>query len=387
MAWRQVSTGSVNAGQQKTAVEHGGEISTSTRANGGASAPSVTQIFRTGPLADDSFWAAMGKGPEERRAALQRKTAEILSSPQLGMRRRWFMALLENYQSGDLAAVHAGMIEQEMLGGRFNKEYEEMMQRASEVDGAYVLGKIKKESGGPGRSTFSWQAKCMASWSGVDADKATAWWNDLPDGHFRDFLATPLIEGLARENPEKAWLAAMLFDPGKRAEFAATLVTALGKAKGPEGGAAWIASLGPEDAEAKARALSQWADDLHNVSNQKQADLMAQFAAEPWAANTSAFATMGTYWVMRDANSAIAWADALPEVTRKQTLSAVIKRWTFTQEDKAGAWVESQKGAPDFGMKSSAFLEQLRQKQSPALNDWSNRLGAVQLGGGTIELR
>jgi hypothetical protein len=148
----------------------------------------------------------------------------------------------------------------------------------------------------------------------------------------------------------------------------------------------WLGLLGLEDAETKSRALSEWADHMHNMSNQKQADLMAQFAAEPWAANTSAFATMGTYWVMRDANSAVAWADALPEVTRKQTLQAVIKRWTFTQEDKAGAWVESQKGAPDFSMKSSAFLEQLQQKQSPALNDWSQRLGALQLSG-TIELR
>lgn len=159
MAWRQVSVGRINADQQKTVATHAGEISTSTQPNGGAGAPTVTQIFRTGPLADETFWAAMGKGPEERRAALKRKTAEILASPQLGMRRRWFMAMLENYQSGDLAAVHGGMIEQELLGGRFNKEYEQMMERASEVDGAVVLGEIKKESGGPGRSTNPWQAK------------------------------------------------------------------------------------------------------------------------------------------------------------------------------------------------------------------------------------
>jgi hypothetical protein len=244
MAWRQVPIGGMNAGQQRAVTTDMGKGSSSTMTNSGVGAPSVTQIFRKGPLADDAFWAAMGKGPEERRAALQRKTAEILSSPHLSMRRRWFLALLENYRSGDLAAVHAGMIEQEMLGGRFNKEYEEMMERASEVDGALVLGKIKKESGGPGRSTFSWQAKCMASWSGVDADKATAWWNDLPDGHLRDFLATPLIEGLARENPDKAWQAAQMFDPAKRADFAARLVVAFAKDKGPEAGVAWVAGSG-----------------------------------------------------------------------------------------------------------------------------------------------
>ena len=343
-----------------------------------AAAPSVTQIFHDGPLADEAFWAALGKSPEARRAAFQRKTGEILSSPRLAMRRRWFIAMLENYQSGDLAAIHAGMIDQERLGGRFNKEYEDMMERASEVDGDVVLDKINRESGGPGRSTHSWQARCMASWSGAESDKATAWWNNLPDGHLRDFLATPLIEGLAAVNAEKAWQAAQLFDPGKRAEFAARLATAFAKERGPEASVAWVAGLGPEESQSKANALTEMADHMHNMSHQKQAELFGQFASEPWAANTSAFATLGTYWVMKDANTAVAWADNLPENARKQALPAVIARWTANQEDQAGAWIESQRNTPDFAMKSQVFLQQLRQKQSPAYVDWTKRLGVAQ---------
>jgi hypothetical protein len=321
---------------------------------------------------------ALNKSPEERRSALQRKTGEILSSPRLAMRRRWFIAMLENYQSGDLAAIRAGMIDQEHLGGRFNKEYEDMMERASEEDGAVVFDRINRESGGPGRSTHSWQARCMANWSGAESDKATAWWNNLPDGHLRDFLATPLIEGLAAVNADKAWQAAQLFDPEKRAECAARLATAFAKERGPEASVAWVAGLGPEESQSKANALTELADHMHNMSHEKQAELFGQFASEPWAANTSAFATLGTYWVMKDANTAVAWADSLPENVRKQALPAVIARWTANQEDQAGAWIESQRNTPDFTMKSQVFLQQLRQKQSPAFVDWSKRLGTVQ---------
>jgi hypothetical protein len=330
--------------------------------------------FQEGPLSDATFWEAMKKSPEERRSALRSKTAEILASPQLSKRRRWFAAMLENYQSGDLDSVHRGMIDNELKGGRFNEEYEQMMERAAEVDGHRVLNEIQKESGAPGKNTNPWQARCMADWSGSNTDDAVKWWNELPDGHFRDFLSAPLVEGIARTDPARAWAAAQSFEPGQRADFASRLVVAFAKQQGPEASVAWVKSLGPEESQSKARALEELADHMHNMDCKQQAALFAQFTTEPWASNTAAFTTLGTYWAMRDGKQAAAWADALPPQVRQQTLPRVLTRWASIDPNKAGAWVESQRATEDYAAKAQVFLDLLRSRQSGDLQSWQTRL-------------
>lgn len=109
----------------------------------------IRDFFPQGPLSEEAFWNALPQGGA-RAAAPREKASEILASPRLYSRRRWFAAMLEHYQSGDLEAIHGGMMAQEKLGGRFNKEYERMMERAAEVEGAVVMDIVRGENGKPG---------------------------------------------------------------------------------------------------------------------------------------------------------------------------------------------------------------------------------------------
>lgn len=333
------------------------------------------EFFPQGPLADDSFWSALPQGGAARAAALRGKVSEILASPRLYSRRRWFAAMLEHYQEGDLEAIHEGMMAQEKLGGRFNKEYEQMMERAAEVEGAVVMEIVRKENSKAGSPVHEWHARCMADWSSSDKAGAVAWWNALPDGNLRDSLAGPLIEGIATSSPQDAWNAALLFDPAQRANVAPELVKAFARDRGLEGSMEWVASLGPEDAPAKSRALEELADHMHHIDYGRQAALMERFAAEPWAEGCPAFRRIARAWATRDVEAAAAWAEKLPAATRGQALPEVVKRWADTESAAAGAWLEAQTNSPDFSNLRAIFLQQLQNQQSPELSAWNARLG------------
>ncbi|MES2709429.1 MAG: hypothetical protein V4726_22715 [Verrucomicrobiota bacterium] len=285
--------------------------------------------------------------------------------------------MLENYQPGDLEAIHQGMMTQEKLGGRFNKEYEQMMERAAEIEGAVVMNIIKKESGKPGAPVHEWQARCMADWSSVDKSGAVEWWNALPDGNLRDHLAGSLIEGIAGSSAQDAWSAAMMFDPSQRANVAPELVKAFARERGLEGGVEWLASLGPEDAGAKSRALEELADYMHHIEPGRQGALIERFAGEEWAGNCPAFRRVARSWASRDAEAAAAWAGALPEASRQQALPEVIKNWAGRESAAAGAWLETQVNAPDFPGLSATFLQQLQNQQSADYAAWNSRLGEL----------
>ena len=337
----------------------------------------VEELFPGGPLADAAFWRALRQGGAAREAALRGKVSEILASPRLYARRRWFAAMLENYHPGDLEAIHQGMLDQEESGGRFNKEYEQMMERAAEVEGRVVMDIIQKESGKPGAPVHDWQARCMADWSAVDKAGAVEWWNALPDGTLRDFLAGSLIEGIAGTNPEEAWSAAMMFDPARRANAAPEVVKAFARERGLEGGAEWVASLGPEDAGAKSRALEELADYMHNIDPARQGALVERFAGEEWAGNCPAFRRVARSWASRDGAAAADWAESLPEASRRQALPEVIKRWAGKETGAAGVWLEAQSQAPDFPGLAATFLQQLRNQESPEYQNWSRRLSQL----------
>ncbi|RYD29137.1 MAG: hypothetical protein EOP86_22115 [Verrucomicrobiaceae bacterium] len=282
--------------------------------------------------------------------------------------------MLEHYQFGDLEAIHGGMMAQEKLGGRFNKEYEQMMERAAEVEGAVVMDIVRRENGKPGSPLHEWHARCMADWSSADKAGAVAWWNALPDGNLRDAMAGPLIEGIATTSPQDAWSAALLFDPSKRADIAPELVKAFARDRGLEGSVEWVASLGPEDAPAKSRALEELADHMHHIDYGRQAALMERFASESWAEGCPAFRRVARAWASRDAGAAAAWAETLPGGLRGQALPEVVRRWAGSESAAAGAWLESRAGSPDFPNLTAIFLEQLQSRQSPELSTWSARL-------------
>lgn len=370
----------VGKSSQEVGVQPGGQLKvvseeSATRKPQSHDIPTTADIFPTGPLADQAFWKALGQGGAVRAAALKDKVAEILSSPLRYSRRRWFAALLENYQAGDLPAIHDGMIAQEKVGGRFNKEYEQMMERGAEVEGEVVLNLIKKESGKNGAPTHDWQARCMADWSASDKAGAVAWWNELPDGSLREFLAGSLIEGIASNSPQDAWAAALLFDPNQRANVAPSLVKEFARERGLEGSFQWLAGLGPEEAGAKSNALVEMVDYMHNIDFARQSKLLEPFAGENWAANCPAFRRMARNWAQANGEAAAAWAGSLPEASRQQALPEVIKKWASKETASAGEWIEGQKDAADFANLAGTFLQQLRNDQSPLFAEWSARFG------------
>ncbi|RYD43222.1 MAG: hypothetical protein EOP85_10380, partial [Verrucomicrobiaceae bacterium] len=255
----------------------------------GSASNAIKEFFPQGPLGEEAFWKALRQGGTTRATALREKASEILASSRPYSRRRWFAAMLEHYQGGDLEAIHEGMMAQEKLGGRFNKEYEQMMERAAEVEGAVVMEIVRKENSKEGSPVHEWHARCMADWSASDKAGAVAWWNALPDGNLRDHLAGSLIEGIATSSPSAAWEAALMFDPVQRANVAPELVKAFARDRGLEGSVEWMAGLGPEDSGTKSRALEELADHMHHIDHSRQAELIERFVSEPWAENCPAF--------------------------------------------------------------------------------------------------
>ena len=344
-------------------------------AGGGSSGPRMHRA-----LSEASWWTELEAGGDRRKEALRAKMVEVLGMPQLSERRRVFGALLEYYQPGDLESIHGGMIAREKMGGRYNTEYEMMMERAAEVEGMVVMDEITAQSGGPGRKVHGWQERCVANFAAANPAAAAEWWNNLPEGTLRDRVSRSLVEGMGRVDVERAWRAAQMFDPAERAQFAPALATQFVEARGGEQAIAWVAGLPAEDSASKVNALRELADYMHYMPQARQAELYAQFAGEPWVAGSGVFEKLATTWGSRGPNlaaDATAWAETLPEAIRASTASAAVKVWSAQDAASAGTWLEAHRDSPSFPGMANAFMSQLRKVQSPDLDSWQTRLGVA----------
>jgi hypothetical protein len=321
-----------------------------------------------------AWWEALQKGGEARRRALHAKAAEILALTDPPRRRRQLGALLESYQPGDWRALLDGLVEREKVGGRFDQEYEILMERAAEVDGAIILERIRTESGAPGRPIHAWQLRCMANWAAADGPAAVAWWNSLPEGRFRDELGGYVIRGMGRNDAPAAWDIAQAFDPATRVSFAGDLARSLASAKGVDQAADWIAGLDGDNAAAKPAALDELAQFMHQIDFAKQGAIVARFADDPQVGDSAAFHHVARVWGEVDPSAAADWATALPDRARSLALPEVIRQWGARDPEVAGQWLAVHRDHPDFQPLVAEFLNTLAAHETPSMPDWRARL-------------
>lgn len=336
--------------------------------------PAALSGFPAGFPADATWQAALEAGGEKRQEALRSKMVEILGMPHLSKRKRLFGAMLECYQPGDLEAIHRGMMDREKMGGRFDEEFEMMMERAAEVDGPEVIRRIEKESLAAGSKMHDWQSRCVANWAAAASPQAIDWWNQLPNGRFRDQFARPVIEGVSRVNPELAWKAAQVFDPDQRSRFAANLVTQFANTRGLDEAVGWVAGLGADETGSKINALRELTTYMHQIPPAKQAELYGRFASEPWVEGSGVFEGVAKNWARRNGEEAAAWAQTLPESIRGAASMAALGKWTEKNPAAAGQWLLEHQEGPEFAPMASAFLHQLEGRQAPDLEEWRARL-------------
>lgn len=221
------------------------------------------------------------------------------------------------------------------------------MERAAETDGEVILERIMKESGGQGLPKYDWQKHCMASWAASNNAAAIDWWNQLPDGEFREFLSGPLIEGLARNNIDRAWELAQFFDPPDRLRFAGDLARSFASDKGPEAAAGWIGGLAADQGPFKAEALTELSKYIHQIDFPLQGKLVGQFADQPWANQSQAFREVARVWGQVDSPAAMEWAARLPEgKAQERAMREAMRQWALRDADGANAWLQSNPGIP-----------------------------------------
>jgi hypothetical protein len=65
-------------------------------------------------------------------------------------------------------------------------------------------------------------AGVVSTWAGYDAQAASAWLHEVPAGKGRDLAAGNLVNTIARDDPESAWVwATSIGDNARRREAAA----------------------------------------------------------------------------------------------------------------------------------------------------------------------
>jgi len=339
-----------------------------------AKTTALSQAFPSGPLSDLEWWEAVQRGGTARNQALRTKAAEILAMSDPSRRRRQLGALLESYEPGDWRALLDGLVEREKMGGRFDQEYEILMERAVEVDGAIILNRIQEESGAPGRPIHAWQLRCMANWAATNGDAAVAWWNTLPDGKFRDELARHLIEGIGRTDAQAAWKIAQAFDPETRRDIVGELTKSFASTMGLAQTADWIAELKGDDAAAKPVALEELAHFMHQIDFATQGAIVARFADDPLTSRSSAFHHVARVWGEVDPSAAAEWASALPDAARRTALPEVVRQWGFKDPDAAGQWLATHRDHPEQRELVSQFLDTLSSHEISSLPLWRERL-------------
>lgn len=328
-------------------------------------------------LLDDAFLQAL-EDPARRAGALQAKSRAVLAIPQPGRRFRAFALMMSFAQKGDLAAIHEGMRDLEKTHGLFPAEYEEMMQRMSEVDGTAVMARLSKEMG-VGRPLLHWQRRCVANWAGADSTAAVQWWNELPDGTFRNSCASPLIEGLAWQDAAKAWELAQHLEPEHRADATWLVAAEMAKQQGVQSAAQWLAGLSEENYNGKMGVLRKLVDFVRHQPAETKRAVIDQFQNEPWALQSDSFGALGEDWGRTSGAEAAEWANALSQQARQRALPRVVRSWAQVNPREAAQWVTTQQQSPLYPRLRHEFINQVRQTNPQDLQTWEAELPAPSI--------
>jgi hypothetical protein len=226
---------------------------------------------------------------------------------------------------GPAEAMEARRQYEELRKSGHSVDYEEnfIYWRLGEIAGRATLDEMKPSD--PNSPVTGGLTRTMAAWAATAPVEATAWFNALPDGRFRDDMAFWVVDGVSQGNTNA--------------------------------GAKYFAGL-PLDFQSKFLGNMLWLQS-HNEGN---AGTAAWFEQHVVTAS------------IPEGNSAEEFASY-----RKQAFGEVVHRLTDEDPAKAAQWIETHQDPAYFNPREADRVYRHWQKQDPAAADaWSSRLGLVK---------
>ncbi len=210
----------------------------------------------------------------------------------------------------------------------------------------------------------------IRSWMEQDPEAAAAYTAGVDDPALRASMGEGLVEAMAESDPEMAmaWADEHLM-AASRTKAISQMIKAMGK-EDAQAAAGLVSGLRPGGAKNKSarelvhqwaqksptdEALLGWIGTLETDAREQAMDALEwrlQQADKSWAefvsgehghlAGESMMRLAANERVRQDPESAIRWAQALPEDRSEQALEAVMKAWRQLQPKQAAAWETSR---------------------------------------------
>ncbi|MEK7951347.1 serine/threonine-protein kinase [Luteolibacter soli] len=286
-------------------------------------------------------WENLAQGPE-RTAAVTGKATTLLNEKNPARRLQLFAEFIEKFETFDFEAIAASFAEHDQQGRLFPQEYDLFLSTAATLGGEEAMNKIFKPGDPLDHSPFGAQHSAMTAFATEDPQKATEWWNAMPESVVKNELARSLISGIAAKDSDHAWVSLDVFPQEERAQFMGDLVRQKISDQGAESAAQWLQGLKSQDggdvANLKQAGFDSLLNAIVNLSPDKKSQYIDRFSDEPWMQASGFPARVARQWAQQNGTEAVNWAVGLPEAARSRTLLDAFDGWQQSDASGFQAW-------------------------------------------------